>query len=104
MNVLGIRRHGARQQQRELPGVAAVQRQRVERRARDDLPDRGRLGLQHLSLAGDFDGLLNPAQFQLEVEADDLLRFHLDRLRRGRLEPRELRLDHVAPDGQRRHV
>ena len=42
------------------------------------------------------------AELQLEVEPDDLLRFHLDRLGRRRLEARQLRLHDVGADGQRR--
>ena len=37
-----VRRDHAGQQQRELPGVAAVERQRAQRRARDDLAHRRR--------------------------------------------------------------
>ena len=44
-------RHRAGHEQRELAGVAAVQRQRLQRVARDDLADGDRLRLQHRRLA-----------------------------------------------------
>ena len=98
-----IRRHDAGQEQRELAGVPAVQRQRVERRARNDLADRRRLGLQNRRHARDLDRLFERADLQLEVDPQNLLRFELNGLRRRRLEPGKLRLDHVRPNRERRH-
>jgi hypothetical protein len=92
----------ARQQQRQLPGVAAVQRQADDGRARDHLADRRRFGLQQRRHPHDLHRFLDRAELQLEVHPQDLFRLDADRPRRRGFEARQLRLEHVSPDRHRR--
>ena len=98
----GVHADDSGQQQRQLAGVSAVQRQRDDRRARDHFADRHRLGLQKRRLAGDQDGLLDRAELQREIEPHDRLRFDFNRIGRRRLEAGQLSLQHVRPDRYRR--
>ena len=81
-----VHAHHARQQQRQLPRVAPVQRQPDDRRARDHFTDRHRLGLQKRRLAGDQDGLLDRTELQVEIEPHGGLRLDLNCIGRCRLE------------------
>ena len=96
-----VGRNHARQEQRELTGIATVEGKRRERRAGNHLTNRGRFGLQHLRLAADFDRLLHRAELQLEINAGDLHRLQLERLGDAGLETGKLGLDDIRADRHR---
>ena len=94
---------GAGQEQRQLAGITAVERQRLHRGAGDDLAHGGGLGLQDRRRPGDFHHLLHRADRQAEVEPGHLPRLHRDAGAVGGAEAREFRLDRIGADVQRRN-
>ncbi len=74
------RAHGSSHQQRELGGIAAVQRHVLHAARVDHLRERGGLGVNLWSGGFDGDGLLDRAQHQRNVDGHPLIRAHHDGL------------------------
>ena len=70
----------ARRQHRQVDEVAPVQRQRLDARPGNHLPQRGRLRLQPGGAAGNDDRLAQPAELQLDVDAQPLAAVQIESL------------------------